>query len=91
MHRRLGVSLVLVGLTAIPFGTVSLDVAAAAGGAIEGSIKATGLASNGDAVVYIQQMPGSFPRLRSRPTSISDRCNSSRTCCRSWPERRSDF
>src|ERR1700694_3955752 len=60
MHRRLGVSVVLAGLMAIPVCFVSMDVAVADGGVIEGSIKATGLASNGDAVVYIQQMPGSF-------------------------------
>jgi plastocyanin len=61
MHRRLGVWVVLAALMAIPLGSGSMDVAVAAGGVIEGTIKATGLASNGDAVVYIQQMAGSFP------------------------------
>ena len=61
MHRWMGVSVVLTGLVAIAPGSASMTVALAAGGVIEGTIKATGLASNADAVVYIQQMPGSFP------------------------------
>ena len=31
------------------------------GGRIEGTVKATGLASNADAVVYVQQVAGKFP------------------------------
>jgi len=72
MHRRLGVSVVLAGLMAIPLGSVSMNVAVAAGGVIEGSIKATGLASNGDAVVYIQQMPGSFA-APEKPADVDQR------------------
>jgi plastocyanin len=61
MHHRLGVSVVLAWVMAIAVCSVSRDVALAAGGVIEGTIKATGLTSNGDAVVYVQQAPGSFP------------------------------
>ena len=32
-----------------------------AGGSISGTVKVTGLASNADAVVYVQQAPGTFP------------------------------
>ncbi len=72
MHRRLGISVVLAGLMAIALCSVSIDVAVAAGGVIEGTIKATGLASNGDAVVYLQQMAGSFP-APAKPADIDQR------------------
>jgi plastocyanin len=72
MHHRLGVSVVLVGLLAIPLCSVSKGVAVAANGVIEGTIKATGLASNEDAVVYIQQVPGSFP-APAKPADVDQR------------------
>jgi plastocyanin len=40
---------------------VSLGSLNAAGGTISGTVKITGVASNADAVVYIQQAPGTFP------------------------------
>ncbi len=72
MYRRFGVSVVLAGLMAIALCSVSIEGAVAAGGVIEGTIKATGLASNADAVVYIQQAPGSFP-APAKPADIDQR------------------
>lgn len=72
MHHRLGVSVVLVGLWAIPLCSVSTGVAVAANGVIEGTVKATGLASNEDVVVYIQQVPGSFP-APAKPADVDQR------------------
>ena len=46
--------------------------AAAGGGTIEGTIKATGLASNAGAVVYIQQMPGKYP-APAKPADMDQR------------------
>jgi plastocyanin len=72
MHRRLGVSVMLAGLMAIPLWSAFVDVTVAAGGVIEGTIKATGLASNGDAVVYIQQIASSFP-APAEPADVDQR------------------
>ena len=72
MHRWMSVSVVLAGLMAIAPGSVSLDVAAAAGGVIQGTIKATGLSSNEGAVVYIQQMPGAFS-APAKPADVDQR------------------
>ena len=46
--------------------------AAGGGGTIEGTIKATGLASNAGAVVYIQQMPGKYP-APAKPADMDQR------------------
>lgn len=51
---------------------VALLRAAGAGGTIEGTITATGLSSNADAIVYIQQAPGTFP-APSKPADIDQR------------------
>jgi plastocyanin len=53
---------------------VSLAIlnAAGGGGSIEGTIKATGLASNADALVYIQQMPGKYP-APTKPADMDQR------------------
>jgi plastocyanin len=72
MHRRLGVSVVLAGLMAIALCSVSTDVAGAAGSVIEGTVKATGLPSSADAVVYLQQVSGSFP-APAKPANIDQR------------------
>jgi plastocyanin len=61
MQHRLSVTVALAWVMAIALCSVSRDVVLAAGGVIEGTIKATGLTSNADAVVYVQQAPGSFP------------------------------
>ncbi len=57
MTFRFGVATVLAGLAAL--GGVDARRVAAAGGTIEGTVKATGLATNADAVVYIVQAAGS--------------------------------
>jgi plastocyanin len=41
-------------------GTVGFRSAGAAGGSLVGTVKATGLSSNADAVVYLVQAPGTF-------------------------------
>jgi hypothetical protein len=68
------VSVVLAGLMAIALCSVSMDVAVAAGGAIEGTIKATGLASNGDGGSDIEQLAGLFAAPSAETTS--GRCSS---------------
>jgi plastocyanin len=61
------ISLVLIGLmSAMPSRT---NLYAGAGGIIEGTVKTTGLATNADAVVYIQQMPGAFA-LPAKPVNM---------------------
>ena len=72
MYRRLGVSVVLAGLMAIALCSVSTDVAGAAGSVIQGTVKATGLPSSADAVVYLQQVSGSFP-APAKPANIDQR------------------
>jgi len=72
MYRHLGTSVALAGLMAIALCSESAHVAVAAGGVIEGTIKATGLASNDGAVIYIVQMPGSFP-APAKPADIDQR------------------
>jgi plastocyanin len=58
MNRQIAFSIICLGIATL--GPNQSGVAAAAGGTIEGRIKVTGIASNADAVVYIQQAPGSF-------------------------------
>jgi plastocyanin len=72
MNRRLGVSTALAGLMVIAICVASRNVAVAAGGVIQGTVKATGLASNADAVVYVQQAPGTFP-APAKPANIDQR------------------
>lgn len=52
MKRYLGLATLLLGVTGAPL--------RAADASITGTIKATGLSSNADAVIYIQQAPGTF-------------------------------
>jgi plastocyanin len=56
MHRRLTGSIIVAGVLVVSLSPDHLR--AAGGGTIQGTVKATGLASNADAVVYIQQAPG---------------------------------
>jgi plastocyanin len=58
MHHRLTCSIILAGL--LVAGLSHVNMRAAGGGTIQGTVKAIGLASNADAVVYIQQAPGTF-------------------------------
>jgi plastocyanin len=58
MHRRLRCSVILAGLLVVSF--LPGQMRAAGAGTIQGTVKATGLASSADAVVYIQQAPGTF-------------------------------
>src|ERR1700674_6131726 len=58
MHRRLTYSIMLAGLLVV--GLSHVNMRAAGGGTIQGTVKAIGLASNADAVVYVQQAPGTF-------------------------------
>ena len=59
MNRRLSFSIgVLTGLLAV--GLSHAGIAASGGGVIEGTVKVTGVASSADAVIYLQQAPGTF-------------------------------
>jgi plastocyanin len=58
MYRRLTCSTIVAGLLVVCLSHGTMR--AAAGGTIQGAVKAAGLASNADAVVYIQQAPGTF-------------------------------
>jgi plastocyanin len=55
-RRSLSCAAAIAAIVATRFVLVS-----GAGGEITGSVKVTGAASNADAVVYIQQAPGTFP------------------------------
>ena len=66
MHRRLTWSIFFAGL--LVFSLSHGNTRAAGGGAIQGTVKAIGLASNADAVVYLQQAPGTF----TPPTKPAD-------------------
>jgi len=72
MYRRLGFSLALAALIVIALCSSPTTVAVTAGGVIEGTVKATGLASNDDAVVYVTQIAGSFP-TPAKPADIDQR------------------
>ena len=72
MNRRLRMSAALAGFMAIALCSVSGDLVGAAGGVIQGTVKATGLATNADAVVFVQQAPGTFPAPTS-PAKIDQR------------------
>ena len=65
MTRR---HLVLVPALAVALAGPSAQAVPAADGSITGAVKATGLSSNADAVVYVQQAPGTFPA----PASAGD-------------------
>jgi plastocyanin len=58
MHRRLKCSVIFVGLLVVS--CLPGNMKAAGGGTIQGTVKAAGLASTADAVVYIQQAPGTY-------------------------------
>ena len=59
-------------VAALGFVSLALVITAAGGSTIEGTVKATGLATSADAVVYIQQMPGTFP-ASAKPADIDQR------------------
>ncbi len=59
MTRTLATAVCLTALVMIV--GPSASHAAAAGSSITGTVKATGLSTNADAVVYVQQAPGTFP------------------------------
>jgi plastocyanin len=52
--------------------SIATVMTAAAGGTIEGTVKVTGLASNADAVVFIQQAAGTFT-VPAKPPDIDQR------------------
>jgi plastocyanin len=64
-------------LAALSFASFSIAllvaeiVSSAAGGTIAGTVKITGLASNADAVVYVQQAPGTF--AAGKPAEMDQR------------------
>ena len=70
MHRGMTCSIVLAGLLAVALSHGNMR--AAGGGTIQGTVKATGLASNADAVVYIQQAPGTFT-APAKPADMDQR------------------
>jgi plastocyanin len=59
MKRSLVVAACLLAIFVV--GGPLLARAGAAGSSIVGTVRATGLSSNADAVVYLQQVPGTFP------------------------------
>ena len=70
MYRRLTWSIFFAGL--LVFSLSHGITRAAGGGAIQGTVKAIGLASNADAVVYIQQAPGTFT-APAKPADMDQR------------------
>jgi plastocyanin len=58
MHRRLTYSIVLAGVLVVS--VLHGNMRGAVGSTIQGTVKVIGLASNADAVVYIQQASGPF-------------------------------
>lgn len=70
MRLRFGVATMLVGLAALS--GAGADMVVAAGGTIEGTVKATGLASNADAVVYVVQVSGAAAPP-SKPAQMDQR------------------
>jgi plastocyanin len=70
MHRRLTSSIILAGLLVVSLSHGNMR--AATGGTIQGTVKAIGLASNADAVVYIQQAPGTFT-APAKPADMDQR------------------
>jgi len=59
-------------VAALCFVVIATVLTAAAGGTIEGTVKVTGQISNADAVVYIQQAPGTFA-VQSKPAEMDQR------------------
>lgn len=59
-------------VAALCFTAIVASMAAASGSTIQGTVKATGLTSNADAVVYLQQVPGTFP-APAKPAEIDQR------------------
>jgi len=72
MYRRFSMSIPLAGLLLLALCSIFPTAVLGAGGVIEGTIKATGLASNADAVVYIVQITGAFP-APAKPAVIDQR------------------
>ena len=70
MHRRLTYSMILAGLLVVALSHVNMR--AAAGGTIQGTVKAIGLASSADAVVYVQQAPGTVT-APAKPADMDQR------------------
>ena len=70
MHRRLTCSIILAGL--LVAGLSHVNMRAAGGGTIQGTVKVVGLASNADAVVFIQQAPGTFT-APAKPADMDQR------------------
>ena len=70
MHRRLTGSTILAGILVVGFSHGHMR--AAGGGTIQGTVKATGLASNADAVVYVQQAQGTFT-APAKPADMDQR------------------
>jgi plastocyanin len=62
----------LVFASVLALGGAATQAALAAEGSIKGTVKATGLASNADAVVYVQQAPGTF-KPPAQPASMDQR------------------
>jgi plastocyanin len=58
--KRVVLSVAVVGLVAAAATSVAIKVSAA-GASVSGTVKATGLSSNADAVVYIQEAAGAKP------------------------------
>jgi plastocyanin len=54
------------------FVSIGVVMTAASGSTIQGTVKATGLASSADAVVYLQQVPGTFP-APTKPADMDQR------------------
>jgi plastocyanin len=69
MNCRCGISMILAGLAAINF---PHTVTTAGSGTIQGTVKATGFASNADVVVYLVQAPGTFAQP-AKPVTIDQR------------------
>jgi plastocyanin len=70
MHRRLTCSMILAGVLVVSLSHGQMR--AAGGGTIRGTVKVAGLASNADAVVYIQQAPGTFT-APAKPADMDQR------------------
>jgi plastocyanin len=66
-RQSLFVAAAVAAVTVVTFA----ELRGAAGGTISGTVKITGLASNADAVVYVQQAPGTFPA--GKPTEMDQR------------------
>lgn len=71
MYRSLTGAVGVSALAVLVLSAASATAVVAAGGTIQGTVKATGLATNADVVVYIQQAPGAFPA--GKPADMDQR------------------